>query len=416
MATNAFLTALIQLRQNTSTWFAQTPAVELIEPLVDTPPVILKQFQASVLKLPVPDPYQQSIREALTEAIQEWQLDPELENNSLVVLGRSVEDLAPILKASLQAGEAGMPDCEVRFFLGGYQRPASVLEIPQHLRRELEPKPDEGKEQKGGISQNAGCINAAPVTQADLEEQALPVVMVVPSLEQCFLRCIQGWEGIEYLQAMATQDTSKFWVFGCNHWAWAFLERVCKISAYLERTVALPKLSGEALQAWLEPLQETELETVVGDDESRPQLTVELGPETHWNSLSSTASGIASTAAQLWLQALKLKAICMTEEGVLADELEQVELLCSKPTHPSLMSLEVMDRYMLHSLLIHREMTRSQLALSLGEAERTIRSRLQVLRREGIIRQRGRRFSVHPAHYPKIYSELSNNNFLVGEA
>ncbi|MEO1182498.1 MAG: hypothetical protein AAFX51_17000, partial [Cyanobacteria bacterium J06636_28] len=70
----------------------------------------------------------------------------------------------------------------------------------------------------------------------------------------------------------------------------------------------------------------------------------------------------------------------------------------------------------LHSLLIHREMTRSHLAHSLGEAERNIRSRLQVLRREGIILQRGRRLSVHPAHYPKLYSELGNNNFLIGKA
>ena len=411
MATNAFITALIQLRQNASTWFAQTPAVELIEPLVDVPPVILKQFQASVVKLPVPEPYQQSIREALIEAIQEWQLNPELENNSLVVLGRSVEDLAPILKASLQAGEPGMPDCEVRFFLGGYQRPASVHEIPQHLRRELEPKPDESKEPK------AGSVNGAIANQPDAEneEAQLPVVMVVPSLEQCFLRCIQGWEGIEYLQAMATQETSKFWIFGCNHWAWAFLERVCKISAYLERTVVLPKLSGEQLQSWLEPLQETELEAAPEGD-SQLRLAIEVGQETHWNNLSSAASGIASTAAQLWLQALKLKAACVSEEGCLVEDLEQAELLCSKPVQPGLIALEPMDRYVLHSLLIHREMTRAQLALSLGEAERTIRSRLQVLRREGIIRQRGRRFSVHPVHYPKVYSELSNNNFLVGEA
>ena len=61
-------------------------------------------------------------------------------------------------------------------------------------------------------------------------------------------------------------------------------------------------------------------------------------------------------------------------------------------------------------------MTRSHLALSLGEAERKIRSRLQVLRREGILLQRGRRLSIHPAHYPKLYSELKNNNFLIGEA
>ena len=65
--------------------------------------------------------------------------------------------------------------------------------------------------------------------------------------------------------------------------------------------------------------------------------------------------------------------------------------------------------------MIHGEIKRSHLALSLGEPERKIRDRLQVLRREGVILQRGRRLSVHPAHYPKLYTELKNNNFLVGD-
>lgn len=387
---------LSSLLQKLSSWFARTPVAELADPLADVPPGILNHLRTAANQLPTPQPYRDAIVEALNQALQEWQTNPDIENNNLVVLGRPVEDIVPILKASLKDS---FPDSEVRFCLGGYQRPADPLSITQHLKRELEPKVDDDQE-----------AIATPVTQTDLEEQEL-TIMVVPSLEQCFLRCIQGWEGIEYLQTMTTRDNSRFWVFGCNHWAWSFLERVCQVSAYLEQTVSLPELSGEALQTWLAPLCTEAIETQADG----PSIQLEPVNADQWSSLASNANGIASTAARLWLKALRIRAFELTEDGTIRDETTVVNLLPIQPTLPDLVALEVMDRYLLHALLIHREMTLSHLSISLGEVERTIRSRLQVLRRAGVILQRGRRFRVNPAHYPKLYSELSNNNFLTGK-
>lgn len=378
-------------------WFARSPVAELTEELVSAPPGVINSLQEQIAKLPTPDPYQETIRKALTDALQDWQANPEFENNSLVVLGRPVEEIAPILKASLKED---FPDCEVQFFLGGYQRPANPLTVPQHLERQLE-----------ADDQDAPSDIATPVTQTDLDSQ-VPTIMVVSSLEQCFLRCIQGWEGIEYLQTLSTQDPSRFWVFGCNHWAWTFLDKVCQVSAYLEQGVSLPKLTGEELQAWLEPLLDADLETQADG----PLVQVAKSEDGYWNSLANAADGISSTAVQVWLRSLQIPAEALTAEGAVADDTELIELRSGKPTLPPLISLEAMDRYLLHSLLIHREMTRAHLAMSLGEAERTIRSRLQVLCREGIVRQRGRRFSVQPAYYPRLYKELGNNNFLIGKA
>jgi len=175
----------------------------------------------------------------------------------------------------------------------------------------------------------------------------------------------------------------------------------------------LPELSGEALAQWLRPLLMTEVKRPDGDTLS---VRVEAGDETYWQALASLASGNATTAAYLWLQTLRMDANMLTPEGTLAADAQTIEVTTTAPQSPSLMSLEALDRYLLHALLIHGEMTRSHLALSMGEDERLIRSRVQVLRREGLIRQTGRRLTVHPAHYPKLYSELSNNNFLIGQA
>lgn len=379
-------------------WFSQKSRPEEDIPLAALPIGVWHGLVEQLETLRVPEPYQDTVQVTTRQAIQAWQANPETASNCLVVLSRPVEDVGAILKASLQNY---LLDCDVRFFLSSYHRPADPLTITGHLQRELEPE-----------KQSAVEKPAAPVTQTDIHEQ-IPTVMVVPSLEQCFLRCIQGWEGIEYFQTLATQDTSRFWIFGCNHWAWAFLDKVCQVSAYLEQTVTLPELTEDDLQTWLHPLLSF---PVSKRDNDSFEITVAAEAADHWDSLASLSSGNGATAAHLWLKSLRMQPDDLTAEGALPGDITEVNLIPIKPAMPSLMKLEVMDRYLLHSLLLHGEMTRSQLALSLGEAERTIRSRVQVLSREGAIWQKGRRLSVHPAYYPQLYSELGNNNFLIGKA
>ncbi|NEQ54151.1 MAG: AsnC family protein, partial [Leptolyngbya sp. SIO3F4] len=80
-------------------WFSGSNRSEPTEELVDAPPGILNNLREQSVKLLTPEPYQAKIREALGQSLQDWQANPEFENNSLVVLGRPVEDIAPILKA-----------------------------------------------------------------------------------------------------------------------------------------------------------------------------------------------------------------------------------------------------------------------------------------------------------------------------
>lgn len=379
-------------------WFAQPTVADEDDRLAALPPGVTSRLLDRLKTLRTPEPYQDTIQVTTRQAIQDWQADPETENNCLVVLGRPVEAIGSIIKESL---DNYLLDCDVRFFLSAYYRPPDPLTITGHLQREIEP-------QKSSASEKA----TTPVTQSDIHER-IPTVIIVPSLEQCFLRCIQGWEGIEYFQTLATQDTSRFWIFGCNHWAWAFLDKVCQVSAYLEQTVDLPDLTGAELETWLRPLLSS---LVKKRDDEQFELVVDGEREIHWDTLASLAGGSGATAAHLWLKSLRVKAEDLTADSALPADTSRVALCPVKPSLPSLISLNAMDRYILHSLLLHGELTRSHLALSLGEAERTIRSRVQVLRREHIILQKGRRLSVHPAHYPKLYLELENNNFLLGKA
>ena len=373
--------------------------IEPEETLAKVPPGVLDDLNQHLGQLPVPQAYTTTIRDVCTEALKAWRADPETQNNSLVVLGQPMEAIAPILKASFQEP---LPGCDMQFFLSGYQRPNHPLTITDHLRRELE-------SEEAAPSESP----SAPATEKDIKETKT-TVMVIPNLEQCFLRCIQGWEGIEYLQTQVSHDTARFWVFGCNVWAWAFLDKVCQTSAYLEKAVALPALTSEDLQTWLAPLVDTALETAIPDCS---ELWIEAAADdSYWKTLASSSEGFRTTALCLWQQSLRMQATDLTDAGALAADVDTIRLILAKPSLPKLMTFEVIDRYLLHALLIHGEMTRSHLALSLGEAERTIRPRVQVLQREGVIRQRGRRLSIHPAQYPKLCDEMQNNNFLIGKS
>lgn len=384
--------------QNLVTRFSSPQITEPDETLAEVPSGILNNLKQQMGQLPVPQPYTIAVREACMEALKTWRANPEIENNSLVVLSQPMEAIAPILKASFQED---LPGCDIQFFLSGYQRPNNPLTITDHLRRELEPEDTTGEE-----------APSAPATAKDIEETKT-TIMVVPNLEQCFLRCIQGWEGIEYLQSLVAHDTARFWVVGCNFWAWAFLNKVCQTNAYLEKTRTLPELTGKDLQTWLSKLIDTPLETAIPECS---ELRVEAHDDDYWPILADSAEGFRATAVHLWLRSLRVQATDLTEEGALAADVDKIRLIPAKPERPELMTLEVIDRYLLHSLLIHGEMTRSHLALSLGESERTIRPRVQVLQRGGVILQRGRRLSIHPAHYPKLCTEMQNNNFLTGKS
>ncbi len=68
------------------------------------------------------------------------------------------------------------------------------------------------------------------------------------------MRCIGGLEAIEALRDLVAGDSSRFWLIGCNSWAWQYLERIYQINAYLTNTVSLPPLKEEQMQEWLQPL------------------------------------------------------------------------------------------------------------------------------------------------------------------
>lgn len=403
---------------------AKNTATDPEEVLEAPPDAIVAKLAQAVGELSPPLPYQETVRSQLADAIDRWrsQLDAE---NSLVFLSSPVEPLEPMLQAILTDWQHEMVTLVQP--MPGFRRLDDPMALRAHLYNALDPEKSTPSNGETGNEMHGQEQHTKSLSDRH-------IILILPALEVFFLRCIQGWQGIEYLQNLVIQDRSRFWVFGCNHWGWAFLDRVCQISAYLEQVEPLPKLSGEELQAWLGPLlmesseDPSPGEAQLAEGEGEGEATPDIGSHAFWNALAGLSGGAASVAAQLWLPSLRIKA---EEAATLADEeteddnlteletesqiLTERSLHFKKPTLPSLPNLTILDRYLLHSLLIHGTLSRQQLALSLGEAENQVRSRVQVLRRAGVLIQKGDWLTVNPTHYPKLRGELSSNNFLIGQ-
>lgn len=396
------------------TRFTQAQQTNGEEPLKRPPAMVTELINQTLQSLPPPEAQVQAMRTITQDAIEAWQTQREAEN-SLVLLGSPVEPIEAVIKAGL---EHWQPSTDQPTYLDWplreTQRSRDALAIPAVLHNGLDPNKAKASEQ------DPPAPEAVEEDNHNLEKRQR--VMVIPALELYFLRCIQGWEGAEYLQNLITQDRSQFWILGCNTWGWTFLDRVCRIGAYLEQVETLPRMTGEDLQAWLNPIAK---DILTPEDKEDPEAPPTYGSDSYWNALAGLSSGIYTTASSLWIRSLrlpkgmaeKLEDENLSELQSIDDMLDQIPLKLElvKPTLPGLMSLEPLDRYLLHSLLIHGRMTRDHLALSLGETERLVRTRLQVLRREGVILQSGDEVRVNPVHYPKLRSELSNNNYLIGE-
>lgn len=386
------------LRQQIQSWFTKAQNVtQSDDDFMELPDTLLAELNQRLESLSSPIAYQTTIQEAIATGVTTWQKNLEAANH-LVILAHPVEAIAKILQDSLDLWQ-NPPALEIVIPFSSLHRPRNPLTLSQRIQQALQPYPQIH-------------LNLSPEADRALEVDALEerqTLIVIPCLEQCFLRSIGGWESVELLRDLMIQNPHCFWVIGCNHWAWEFLDFVCQVSAYFSELQTLPKLDATLLEEWLSPITQTVVAPKLLSGEEAETA------KTYWEALASESSGVSQIAIYLWLQSLRIKPDAVTEDEVPSLNNPEIVLYETKPSLPSLPSLEPSDRYLLHSVLIHGSITRSHLALSLGEPESQIQARVQWLLRADLLEAKQGGLSLHPVYYDKLVRELSNNNFFVGK-
>ncbi|MCT0219101.1 hypothetical protein KQ304_08835 [Synechococcus sp. CS-1329] len=371
------------LRDSLDSWFEQQKSQLAEDPLEPLPRERSLAVQRQVAGLNIPAAQLTFVRQELEEAIAAWRSDPDA-SHVLILLSRPVDPIAPVIEAALAGWTAPVDVCHT--LLPCHHRPADPQATALMLSAALEEP----------LPSGAGDDDT--------------VLLCLPSLDQCFLRCIKGWSGIGHLREVILERRDRFWLLGCNGWAWKFLDHVSQINSYFPDARTLPALTGDDLRDWLAPVSHDLGLGRAADDQPNDAGDGEhsktgAGETDQWAQLADLSLGSFRIAAELWLGALRL------DPDSEAGRLQQ-----SRPALPTLPALTDEDRYILHSLLIHGALRRDHLAYGLGLPSHRLQPRIQRLLGEGLLRQSAAELCVQPGHYPALVKELANSNLFTGEA
>ena len=368
--------------------------------LTPLPPSQITTLSNQIDRLAIPDCYLTTVKSKLSEAIAQWQQQQDAPN-SLVVLGSPVEPVGKIVNEVLANWHN--QDIVSLKSVSWSHRPPNYSSIKSQLSQEIDRVED--------------------VTGDANKHQ---VMIIIPDLSWCFLRCVDGLDAIEYIQDLLFQDRSRFWLIGCNSWAWKYLNVVCQLGGYLEQTLSLPDLKDIELKEWLTPVAETipldfdndhnSLHDNLNSDTDNQEDWVSSSQQNYFKHLAEISLGSTSVAARLWLLSLGIEKQEDQPDSAEASESENQSsstVILAKAILPDLPELTKDDHYLLFSLCLHGQMTLSELALSLGERQPKIQNQVQALWRSGILERSQDLLKVNPAHYPQLKKDLSNNHFLI---
>ncbi len=363
--------------------FIKTPSPETENELDELPKNITSSLNQQIQALPSHPKYLEIVQSTLEGALFQWQNNPE--TNELVILSSSIEPLSQIIQSALANWNyEGIEDIKL---LSWSNRPKDSWNIVPNLQKDL------SLSAKLDVDNNSGKFKE---------------LVVIPCLEFCFLRQIHGLDGIEFLRNRIFQDHSRFWLIGCNSLTWQYLDHVYNIQSYFEKTLSLPTLTGEEIMEWLTPVI-NQIEFKNNDRDEEKQLAK---IKENFDYLSYISQGFSSVAAQLWLQSLSMANLENINTQTEDTETILVEYKKIKSLDLPESELTADDRYLLFSMLLHKEINLSDLALSLGEPESIIQFQIEKLLRLDIIQSLKNLFSVHPTHYLKLCRYLKKYNFI----
>ena len=378
-----FKTWIFESRSFIFSWYTKDSdrTQEPAKSLVELPPSIRKELVAATNKLPDNPIDTEAIRNSIDEAFERWRDRPRSAENSIAIVANPVMVVSRLIIDTIEEWSVGK-EVEIEI-LPWNNRPIEPDSIQPKLQHYLERKSNE-------------------ITQGHTE------VVVIPYLSWCFLRSMDGLDGIDYLQKMLLHDSDRFWVIGTGQITWDYLNSITDIEADCGCVVSLPKLDGNNLQQWLQPII-TQLEITFADPRLESQiLDRDKDAESiYFEDLASVSRGVSVIALNAFLASISYEP---------PDEDEaQGSIEAQSPELPNLPSLESMHHYILYFISLHGDITLSALAHSIGDRESRIRKCIRFLRESGLVEENDEILKVNPIYYPKIKQELLDNNFVIKE-
>ena len=376
-----FKTWIFESRSFIFSWYTKdrNQIQEPTKSLVELPPAIRQKLIEATNKLADNPTDTKTIRTSINEAFEQWQKNPQKAENSIVILTSPVMVVSRIVINILE-NWTEEKQISVKI-LPWNERPDDSEYIQSKLQKYLEQEPE------------------------IIDKQ--PRVVVIPNLNWCFLRSMDGLDGIDYLQEMLLHDSNRFWIVATGQITWDYLNSISDIEADCGRVVCLPKLESNNIKEWLQPII-SDLNITFADPRLESQILEgdKDAESIYFEDLASISRGISVIALQAFLASINYQP---PDE----DNEQRGTLEAQSPELAKLPDLESTHHYLLYFLLLHGDITLSALAHSIGDKESKVRKQIKFLRSEGLVESTGEILKVNPIYYPKLKQELINNNFII---
>ncbi|WP_413164391.1 hypothetical protein ACL6C3_00695 [Capilliphycus salinus ALCB114379] len=366
-------------------------------------PEEVADYQNKIESLSLPEAYKNAIKTKLSEVLTPWEKNQNSANHLFIIFS-PVEPTKAIFKQTLEeVNDEALPIKS----LAWKTRPDDYETLKSQLQSEIESSENLAESQNHNNSQS---------------------LVIIPDLSLCFLRCVEGLDSVEYLFDLILKDHSRFWIVGCNQWAWNYFNYLYKVNSCFEQIFPLPSLNAVQLKQWLTPLYES-LPIKFGDynEENSEHQANEWDEDQNWISkeekqyferLADISEGLSQPAAYLWLDSLRyIKQQEETDSTTVELQENQPEkrLILKRATLPNLPELTKEDQYLLSAVGLHGEISLSALAVSLGEGEREARIQVQALLKTGILLHKQGFLQLTPGYYSRLKQDLIDNQILAGE-
>ncbi|MBE9099306.1 hypothetical protein [Vacuolonema iberomarrocanum] len=460
---------LIKKRFFRVAWFAKDPQLspEPDEALSQLPSELADKLIELANQLPVNPREEAVVLQSLKDAIARWKDLPRETPNSIVILSDPISSAARILTSGLYQIEADKNQLLPIKLLDWVQRPADPSVIKQQVQEQLgiaksDTFEEDNCEQTLMVIPNlCWCFlrSAEGLDGLDYLQDLLPRnhsrfwILGSSIVGWEYLKCTLQFHAycgdIITLPALSGEDLQS--------WLSPIVEQfnICFSDAALHKRLQNSDSSANldmAIDRPIEALSEMSQEVSATVQSSVRAVKDRLIPEAsddsensskldYFNRLATISDGVSVVALQLFVKSLRYQEMsvdessghstssladhdgseenCVSSESVEKSDVktssnkQQYRLVATIPKRPPLPELSQSDLYLLYSLLLHSDLTISELAESLGDTPQIINHQVQILRNVGVIEQQGQVIKTNPMHYPELYRELARNNFII---
>jgi len=240
-------------------------------------------------------------------------------------------------------------------------------------------------------------------------------VVVLESIQNCFVRNINGFKAVEKLSYLISETRSNiFWMISCSRYAWSFLNKVLQISEYFShisksdslneeqvKRIILSRHQASGYSLYFEPddqIRQTRTYRKLKDHEEEAQEHLK---KDYFKKLTKLAEGNPSIAMIFWIRSIR----DYDETYFYVQPLEVTSVEMIEELSPQV--LFVLAAFVLHDTLLDKE-----LAMVMNITLEESRLLLNRLRSRGMLVEKNESYTINHLMYRQIVWVLKERNII----